>query len=155
MNQDFVDLLRAFVEADVRFLVVGAYALALHVRPRATGDLDLWVEPDPQNAGRIMQALRQFGAPLTDVREADFTAPGLVFQIGVVPRRIDILTGLTGVSFLEAWEDRIPHKIGACEVFFLGRRTFIKNKKALGRPKDLADLDALAPHNHEIDPSKA
>jgi hypothetical protein len=144
MNQDFVDLLQAFVEADVRFLVVGAYALALHAKPRATGDLDLWVEPNPQNAGRVMKALSRFGAPLTEVNESDFIRQGTVLQIGVAPRRIDILTSLTGVSFPEAWEDRVPHKIGSCEVFFLGKRTFVKNKKALGRSKDLADLEALA-----------
>jgi hypothetical protein len=149
MNQDFVDLLQAFVEADVRFMVVGAYALALHAKPRATGDLDLWVEPDSQNAARVMQALKQFGAPLTEVNESDFIQQGLVFQIGVAPRRIDILTGLTGVSFPEAWEDRVSHKIGSCNIFFLGKRTFIKNKKALGRSRDLADLEALASCDQE------
>jgi hypothetical protein len=149
MNQDFVDLLQAFVEADVRFLVVGAYALALHAKPRATGDLDLWVEPNPQNAGRVMKALSRFGAPLTEVNESDFIRQGTVLQIGVAPRRIDILTSLTGVSFPEAWEDRVPHKIGSCEVFFLGKRTFVKNKKALGRSKDLADLEALASSDWE------
>jgi len=154
MNQDFVDLLRAFVEADVRFLVVGAYALALHAKPRATGDLDLWVEPDPQNAGRVMNALRRFGAPLAEVHESDFIRQGTVFQIGVAPRRIDILTGLTAVSFSEAWADRVPHKIGSCDVFFLGRRTFVKNKKALGRPQDLADLEALASRDQESGESK-
>ncbi len=143
MNQDFVDLLRIFVEAEVRFLVVGAYALALHAKPRATGDLDLWVEADPQNAKRVLQALRRFGAPLTQINEEDFVRKDTVFQIGVAPRRIDILTDLTGVSFVEAWEDRVAHAIGACNVFFLGRQTLIKNKKALGRHKDLADLEAL------------
>ena len=143
MNQDFVDLLRTFVEAEVRFLVVGAYALALHAKPRATGDLDIWVEADPQNAKRVMQALRRFGAPLSQVKEEDFVRKNTVFQIGVAPRRIDILTDLTGLSFTEAWEDRFPHSIGSCDVFFLGRQTLIKNKKALGRHKDLADLEAL------------
>ena len=102
-----------------------------------------------------MNALRRFGAPLTEVHESDFIEPGLVFQIGVAPRRIDILTGLTGVSFSEAWGERVPHKFGPCEVFFLGKRTFVKNKKALGRSKDLADLEALASHDQEIGPSKA
>lgn len=149
MNQDFVDLLRAFIEADVRFLVVGAYALALHAKPRATGDLDLWVEADPPNAARVIQALRHFGAPLTEVNESDFIRPGTVFQIGVAPRRIDIRTELTGITFPEAWEDRVPHKIGSCEVFFFGNRTLVKNKRALGRAKDLADLEALESHDQE------
>jgi hypothetical protein len=143
MNQDFVDLLHAFIKSDVRFLVVGAYALALHAKPRATGDLDLWVEPTRENAGRILRALQQFGAPLQEVTEGDFTTPGTVFQIGVEPRRIDILTALTGITFQEAWEDRILHPIGPCQVSFLGKRSFIQNKKALGRAKDLADLESL------------
>ena len=92
MNPDFVDLLRAFIAADVRFLVVGAYALALHGRPRATGDLDLWVDPTPENAPRIMRALAALGAPLADVSEADFCRAGVTYQIGVPPSRIDILT---------------------------------------------------------------
>ncbi len=91
MNPDFVDLLRACLDADVRFLVVGAYALALHGRPRATEDLDIWVEPGPENAPRVMRALAEFGAPLADIAEADFTRPGVVYQIGVPPGRIDIL----------------------------------------------------------------
>ncbi len=143
MNQDFVDLLQAFVESNVRFLVVGAYAFALHARPRATGDLDLWVEPEPQNARRVIQALRRFGAPLAQITEDEFSRPGTVVQIGVAPRRIDILTELTGLSFTEAWDDRVSHKFASVDVFFLGKRTFIKNKKALGRHKDLADLEAV------------
>lgn len=143
MNQDFVDLLRAFREADVRFIVVGAYALALHAKPRATGDLDLWVEPTIENGARVINALRQFGAPLQEVNQTDFALPGTVFQLGVAPRRIDILTALTGLNFQEAWEDRVAHKIGPCEVAFLGRRSLIQNKKALGRAKDLADLESL------------
>ena len=106
MNPDFVELLRAFVEAKVRFLVVGAYALALHGRPRATGDLDLWVEATPENAPRVLQALRAFRAPLDQITEADFARPGIVFQIGLPPRRIDLLTELTGLDFTEAWSDR-------------------------------------------------
>ena len=143
MNQDFVDLLQAFVDADVRFLVVGAYALALHAKPRATGDLDIWINPTPDNAERVIQALGRFGAPLHQVQAVDFLSSEIVFQIGVPPRRIDILTSLTGLSFQEAWDDRLPHKFGNCDVDFLGRRTFIKNKRALGRSKDLADLESL------------
>src|SRR5438128_4264223 len=106
MNQDFIDLLRTFADAEVRFLVVGAYALALHGRPRATGDLDVWVEATPDNARRVLRALAEFGAPLNDVSEADLATPGVVYQIGVQPGRIDILTDLTGITFAEAWLDR-------------------------------------------------
>src|SRR5262245_53357827 len=107
MNPDFVDLLRAFVDADVRFLIVGAYALALHGRPRATGDLDVWIDASPENAPRIMRALAAFGAPLQGVSETDFSREGVTYQIGVPPGRIDILTELTGITFVEAWGDRL------------------------------------------------
>jgi hypothetical protein len=143
MNPDFVDLLRAFVAADVRFLVVGAYALALHGRPRATGDLDVWVDPTPANAGKVMRALAVFGAPLHDVRLEDFTAPGVTYQIGVAPGRIDILTELTGLTFDEAWPDRLRRPFGEVEVDFIGRAAFIRNKRATGRPKDLGDIEGL------------
>jgi hypothetical protein len=143
MNPDFVDLLRAFVACEVRFLVVGAYALALHGRPRATGDLDIWVEPTAGNATRIMKALAQFGAPLDQVSEADFARPGVVYQIGVPPRRIDILTELTGVSFEEAWPERLQRPFGEVTVDFIGRAAFLRNKRATGRPKDLGDIEGL------------
>jgi hypothetical protein len=107
MNPDFVDLLRAFNAAEVRFLIVDAYALALHGRPRATGDLDVWVDPTPENASRIMRALAAFGAPLADIDESDFSRPGVTYQIGVPPGRIDILTHLTGLTFADAWPDEL------------------------------------------------
>ena len=143
MNPDFVDLLRAFGAADVRFLVVGAYALAHHGRPRATGDLDLWVDPTPANATRIMRALAAFGAPLDGIAEDEFARPGIVFQIGVPPGRIDILTELTGVSFDEGWPDREQGRFGDLTVDFIGRGTFIRNKRATGRAKDLGDIEGL------------
>lgn len=119
MNPDFVHLLRAFVNAKVRFVVVGAYALAVHANPRATGDLNLWVEPTPEKANKLVKALRAFGAPLSEVRESDISLSGIIFQIGVPPRRIDLLTELTGLSFAEAWEDRVRHALGPLEVDFL------------------------------------
>jgi hypothetical protein len=143
MNQDFVDLLRAFIDADVRFLVVGAYALAHHGRPRATGDLDLWVEATPANAPRVVRALAAFGAPMQEIREEDFERPGIVFQIGVPPGRIDVLTELTGVGFEEAWPDRDAGRFGPLTVNYLGRHTFIRNKRATGRAKDLGDIEGL------------
>jgi len=143
MNQDFVDLLRAFLAADVRFLVVGAYALAHHGRPRATGDLDVWVDAEPQNAERLMRALADFGAPLSDVTAADFARPGVVLQIGVPPGRIDVLTELTGLHFADAWPSREPGRFGSLTVDFLGRDDFIRNKQATGRAKDLGDIEGL------------
>lgn len=143
MNQDFVELLRAFVAADVRFLIVGAYALALHGRPRATGDLDVWVDASPENASNVMTALAEFGAPMSDISAADFARPGVAYQIGVAPGRIDILTDLTGLTFDEAWSDRMRHSFGDVEVDFIGRSSFVRNKRATGRPKDLADIEGL------------
>lgn len=145
MNRDFVDLLEALVRADARFLVVGAHALALHGVPRATGDLDVWISPDAANADRVWQALLAFGAPVGDlgVKRADLEAPEVVVQLGLPPRRIDLLTTLTGLSFDAAWEERALHRVGMVDVPFLGREQLIANKRAMGRPKDLADLAAL------------
>jgi hypothetical protein len=143
MNSDFVDLLRGFVAADVRFLVVGAYALALHGKPRATGDLDVWVDATPENAPRVMRALVAFGAPLADITEADFSRPGVVIQLGVAPVRIDILTQLTGLTFEEAWAERVRGAFGDIEVDYIGRASFIRNKRATGRPRDLVDVEDL------------
>jgi hypothetical protein len=143
MNPDFVDLLRAFTAADVRFLVVGAYALAVHARPRATGDLDIWVEATPENASRVMRALAAFGAPLHQLSEEDFAGPGVTYQIGVPPGRIDILTELTSLTFAEAWPDRVSRAFGDLQVDFIGRDAFIRNKRATGRTKDLADIEGL------------
>lgn len=143
MNQDFVDLLRAFVAHDVRFMVVGAYALALHGRPRATGDLDVWIDATPDNAPRVMQALAAFGAPMAQIAEADFSRPGIVYQLGVPPGRIDVLTELTGLTFDEAWFDRVPHQFDGVPVDFIGRDAFLRNKRATGRAKDLGDIEGL------------
>jgi hypothetical protein len=143
MNQDFLDLLRALSAHDVRFLIVGAYALAVHGRPRATGDLDVWVDASPDNAARIMAALREFGAPLRDVGEADFSKPGIVYQMGLPPYRIDVLTELSGVRFDEAWPHRLRAPFGDLQADYIGRDAFIRNKRATGRAKDLGDIEGL------------
>jgi hypothetical protein len=143
MNPDFVDLLRAFGDADVRFMIVGAYALAVHGRPRATGDLDVWIDATPQNAPRVMHALAAFGAPVAEITEADFTRPGVVYQIGVPPGRIDILTELTGLTFEETWRNRIRRPFGELEVDFIDRASFLRNKRATGRLKDLSDIEGM------------
>ena len=143
MNPDFLDLLRALSAAEAQFLIVGAYAVSLHARPRATGDIDVWVDATSENASRVFQALRAFGAPLSELSEADLATPGIVFQIGVPPRRIDILTSLTGITFAEAWPGRVTTRIEGIECPFIGREALVRNKRALGRPRDLADLELL------------
>lgn len=143
MNRDFVEMLLALSGAGAEFLVVGAHALAAHGVPRATGDIDIWVNPTPDNAARVMTALAAFGAPLHELSAADLQRPDLVFQIGVSPGRIDILTGISGVTFAEAWPRRLSIPIDGLEVGVLGRDDFERNKRASGRPKDLLDLELL------------
>ena len=143
MNRDFVEMLSALSEAGAEFLVVGAHALAAHGTPRAIGDLDIWINPTRENAGRVMTALRAFGAPSADLTLDDLTKPETVLQIGVVPCRIDILTGISGVVFDEAWKRRMVLEMEGVEVQVLGRDDFVRNKRASGRPKDLSDLDLL------------
>ncbi len=143
VNQDFIDLLRELSGAEARFLVVGAYAVSFHSEPRATGDLDIWVEATADNAPRVYAALRRFGAPLQDLSIEDLTSPNVVFQIGVPPRRIDILTSITGVAFEDGWRGRVQATVEGVHFAILGREALITNKRALGRPKDLADVEAL------------
>jgi hypothetical protein len=145
VNDDFRDLLAALLAAGARFLVVGAHALAVHGVPRATGDLDVWIATDPGNAGRVHGALVAFGAPVVamGVTQDDFTRSDQVIQLGLPPRRIDVLTAITGVPFDEAWPERVTHDVEGLAVPFIGRAALVKNKRATGRAKDIADLEAL------------
>ena len=145
MIDDFGDVLREFVAHQVIFLVVGAHALAVHGIPRATGDLDVLVQANPGNAKRVLAALASFGAPIDDLGISldDFVRPDVVAQLGLPPYRIDILTSISGVGFDAAWEDRVEGNVAGVDVPVLGRASFRKNKRASGRPKDLADLQAL------------
>lgn len=145
MNEDFRDLLAALLLGQVRFLVVGAHAMAVHGVPRATGDLDVWVDVATDNAQRTWSAVTRFGAPLASmgVTQEDFARPDRVVQIGLPPRRIDILTSITGVDFEEAWAGRLEYRVAGLDVPFLGREALVRNKRACGRAKDRADLEAL------------
>ncbi|NNF13211.1 MAG: hypothetical protein HKN72_08310 [Gemmatimonadetes bacterium] len=129
-----------------RFVVVGAHALAVHGVPRATQDLYVWIEATPENAKLVWEALVQFGAPLEDLEidPADFVRPATVIQIGLPPNRIDVLTELTGIEDFEAaWNARVESQIAGRDIPFLGRAALIANKRATGRLKDLADIEAL------------
>ncbi len=143
MNPDFADMLSALSAAGVEFLIVGAHALAAHGVPRATGDLDIWVRPTPDNAARTLRALAAFGAPLSGLSVEDLTRPDTVFQMGLPPARIDILSGITGVNFTDAWDRRLTVRLAGGEVAVLSKPDFIANKTAIGRPKDLADMALL------------
>jgi len=143
MNPDYRDLLAAFNAEGVEYLVVGAHALAAHGHVRATEDLDIWVRPVPDNAQRVIKALRSFGAPLQDLTEDDLTKKDLVFQIGMAPIRIDILTDVDGLDFNEAWAERLQTKFAGLPTAVLSREHLIRNKQATGRTQDLADLERL------------
>ena len=149
LNPDYRDILSALSAEGVEFLLVGGYALAAHGLPRATGDLDIWVHPRSANARRTWRALARFGAPLDQVTEDDFATEGLIFQIGVVPRRIDIITSLEALSFADAWSNRIQVEIDGIQIPVLGRDDFIRNKRAAGRPQDLADVARLEEDDHK------
>jgi hypothetical protein len=145
LNEDFRDFLLALVAEGVEFVIVGAYALALHGVPRSTGDIDVFVRPSVANADRVWRSLVRFGAPVeaAGVAPADFTVRGTVYQIGLPPRRIDLLTEISGVSFEEVWASREPAALDGHVVHFIGKEAFLRNKEASGRPKDLADAARL------------
>lgn len=145
LNPDFLDMVAALREEGAEFLVVGAFALAAHGIPRATGDLDLWVCPRPDNAERVWRALLSFGAPVeaAGLTVKDLVNPGMVYQIGQPPRRIDVMTGIDGISFDEAWPNRVEIRAGRLDFPCLGRGDLIQNKAAADREKDRADLELL------------
>lgn len=144
-NRDFKDLLDALSAHDVRFLVVGGYAVTFHTRPRFTKDLDVWVEPEPDNARKVWAALAAFGVPLRadGVTEQDFCNRGVVYQIGLPPSRIDILTAIAGLEFAPCHARRVESSYGGSPVAYLSRQDLIVNKRAVGRPQDLEDVRAL------------
>jgi hypothetical protein len=131
LNPDFFDMIAALQEEDADFLVVGAFAMAAHGVPRATGDLDLWVRPHRRNAERVMRALLRFGAPVAsaNLTAEDLVNPDMVFQMGRPPRRIDVITGIDGVSFDDAWPNRLVLEVEGSEVPFLGRGELLRNKR--------------------------
>lgn len=143
--EDARDLLDSFDDALVDYIVVGAHAMAAHGVPRATGDFDVWVRPTAENAERVIRALTEFGAPLENhgVEASDFATPGTVYQMGLPPRRIDVLTRISGVAFDAAWSARIEAEVDGRTMRVLGRDDLLRNKRASGRPKDLIDANAL------------
>lgn len=147
-NRDFRDLLAALSAHSVRFLIVGGYAVTFHARPRFTKDLDVWVEPTADNAARAFQALAAFGAPLQmhGVTVQDFTTVGTIYQIGLPPNRIDILTAVDGLQFAPCWDRRVTAHFGDVDVAYLAREDLIVNKRTVARPQDLEDVRSLERH---------
>lgn len=143
LNPDFRDMLSAFAAEKVEVLVVGAYALAAHGVPRATGDIDFWIRRTPENADRVLRALTVFGAPVDEITRDDLLAPDRVIQLGVAPSRIDIMTSIDGVEFEEAWADRLATQVDGVDVAIIGREALVRNKRAVARPRDLADVAQL------------
>lgn len=143
IDRDFSEFVESFVAHDVRFLVVGGYALAAHGLPRATGDFDAWVWIDPTNAARIVAALDDFGFGSVGLRADDFLTPDFVVQLGFPPLRIDIITEIDGVQFDLAWDRRIIVDAGGIALPVIGRDDLIDNKRAAGRPQDLVDVARL------------
>lgn len=140
---NFRDMLFLLQKHKVDFLLIGAHAMGVHDVPRATGDIDFWVRPTPDNAPRVWAALVEFGAPLSDVSAKDFARPGSGLHIGLPPGRIDILTQVSGLDFDEAWHNKIEGKLYDLPVYVLGASDLIRNKRASGRDKDLKDIERL------------
>lgn len=146
VNSDFSDLLRLFNANQVRYMVIGGYALIQYAEPRYTKDLDIWVSTDATNAQSVYRALRQFGAPLANLTEADFSEEGYFYQMGVAPMRVDILMGIPGIGFEDAWPRRTEVEFDDIMISFISREDLITAKRASGRPQDLLDAEQLELH---------
>jgi len=143
VQQDFKELLESLNERKVEYLIIGAYALAFHGAPRYTGDMDILVKPDGDNAQKILKALDDFGFGELELTGDDLTQPGREIQLGVSPVRIDIMTSITGLTWDQATAGKVKGDYGDVPVYFIGKEEFIANKKALGGHQDLADIEAL------------
>ena len=143
VNSDFSDLLNLFKANDVKYMVIGGYAVVQYTEPRFTKDLDLWISTQPNNAKAVFAALKEFGAPLEGMSPKDFSEEGYFYQMGVPPVRVDILMGIPGVQFDEAWERRVEVQFDDVSVTIISREDLIRAKRAAGRPQDLLDAASL------------
>ncbi len=149
LNEDYKEMLQILLSNEVKFLIVGAYAMGIYGYPRATGDFDIWVEASIGNSKRLYKSLTEFGTLLSDINEKTFSEKGIVFQIGVAPRRIDIITHIDGIDFKSAYQSKQEIEIENLQIPFLSKEDLIKNKQATGRKKDILDIDYLK-ENHDI-----
>ena len=155
LNEDYKEMLQLLLEEQVDFIIVGAYALGAHGYPRATGDIDIWVKPNNTNSRKLYKALARFGAPLEQIEIDDFSMEGITFQIGLIPRRIDIITKIDGVTYEEADEDKITVEVEGLMLPVISLEKLIKNKMATGREKDELDIKTLKKrkiHNKSFEP---
>ena len=143
LNEDYKDILRLLSKNNVKFLLVGAYAMGAHGYPRATGDIDIWVEASEENSKKVYKALAEFGAFLKDVDEKTFSEDGVVFQVGLPPRRIDVITKVSGLRFDEAYKHKQKIEIEGLSIFIVSKADLIKNKESTGREKDKLDAKYL------------
>jgi hypothetical protein len=143
LNEDYKDMLQTLLGNEVKFLIVGAYALAAYGYPRATGDFDIWIEASAENSKKILSSLTSFGAPTSGLTGKTFMEKGIVFQIGIAPRRIDLITHIDGVDFSDAYPSRKTIVIEGLNLPFISKENLIQNKKSTGRDKDLVDVKHL------------
>ncbi|MCK5305517.1 MAG: hypothetical protein KAJ66_00060 [Candidatus Omnitrophica bacterium] len=142
-QQDFKELLELFNANNVEYAIVGGYALAFYGAPRYTGDIDLLIKPDQENAQKVLSALKDFGFDGLNLASNDFFSPGKVVQLGVPPVRVDIMTSISGLTWEQIAPNRVSGSYGNVPVYYIGKQEFIVNKKAISRHKDLADIEAL------------
>jgi hypothetical protein len=145
LHSDFADLCSLLNANGVEFLIVGGYAVAFHGAPRFTGDLDILIHPSLEHVGRTLAALKQFGFPAEQIAAQDVLRERTILQLGRQPVQIHVMTSISGVDWDSAWDSRQPGSYGQVRVFFIGRDALVANKQAAGRPKDLADVEALRP----------
>lgn len=150
LNPDFKEFIKSLNGNNVQYLIVGGYAVAFHGHPRYTKDLDIWIKGDPVNAGRLLNALDDFGFGSLDLKKEDFLDPDQVVQLGVPPNRIDLLNDLKGIDFDNCYHRRIEVKLENCTAKFIHRSDLITNKKASGRHQDLADIENLGGPDKEL-----
>ena len=143
MNSDLREFIESLRSKKVDFLIVGGHAVAFHGYPRYTGDVDVLIRPSVENAERLLEVLDGFGFGQLGLTTADFSSPGRVLQLGRPPNRIDVLTSISGLDFEQAWQGRVEGELGGLPVTFLSRDSLLANKRASGRPQDLADIAAL------------
>ncbi|GAB4139977.1 MAG: hypothetical protein Fur0015_10530 [Ignavibacteriales bacterium] len=143
VEQDFEDFIRLLNKHKVKYLIVGAYALALYTEPRNTGDIDVFIERTEENAYNILSALKEFGFESLGLKVTDFMTENMVIQLGVQPVRIDILSSISGVDFQDAYQEKEVKNFGKSKANFISKKFMILNKKTSNRKKDLADLELL------------